>query len=196
MALLLYLVEPAANADVPRPEQPTFGLAAALRLLASPIRPHVWTSLRASLDVFEPSFVLDLRDGGTSISATELALIVHAPGQQTNVSWSDDRRVRIGADEGRRVSDEIRRRGISLMEPGHEGLARRWRASDRPRRTGHGSGTASRSDAGRMVGAFDRGHRRFGAGGRRIGSQRAAALAAAAGAVFIAGPAAVAPEGA
>ena len=43
VALLLYLVEPAGDAEIPRPEQPAFGLAAALRLLASPIRPHIWT---------------------------------------------------------------------------------------------------------------------------------------------------------
>ena len=196
VALLLYLVEPAANADVPRPEQPTFGLAAALRLLASPIRPHVWTSLRASLDVFEPSFVLDLRDGGTSISATELAFIVHAPGQQTNVSWSDDRRVRIGADEGRRVSDEIRRRGISLMEPGHEDL---HVAGVLPIAPGV-LATAPGQPADRTLAAWSA-HSTGAIGASalavgRIGSQRAAALAAAAGAVFIAGPAAVAPEGA
>ena len=195
VALLLYLVEPAADADVPRPEQPAFGLAAALRLLASPIRPHVWTSLRASLEVFEPSFVLDMRDGGTSTSAAELALIVHAPGQQTNVTWADDRRARIGVDEGQRVSDEIRRRGISLMEPNAHDLQV---AGALPIAPGV-LATAPGQPPDRTLAAWSAhttgaiGASALAAG--RIGSRRAAALAAAAGAVFIAGPAAVAPEG-
>ena len=188
VALLLYLVEPAADTDVPRPEQPTFGLAAALRLLASPIRPHVWRALRASLDVFEPSFVLDLRDGGTSLSATELAFIVHAAGQQANVTWSDDRRVRIGADEGRR--------GISLMEPSQEDL---HVAGVLPIAPGV-LATAPGQPADRTLAAWSA-HSTGAIGASalavgRIGNQRAAALAAAAGAVFIAGRAAVAPEGA
>ncbi len=195
VALLLYLVEPAADVQVPRPEQPAFGLAAALRLLASPIRPHIWTSLRTSLEVFEPSLVLDLRDGGTAISATEVALIVHAAGQQTDLAWFDERRARIGVDEGERVSDEIRRRGVSLMEPDVHDL---HVAGVLPIAPGL-MATAPGQPSDRTLAAWSA--HTTGAIGvsalavGRIGSQRAAALAAAAGAAFIAGPAAVAPEG-
>ncbi len=195
VALLLYLVEPAANTQVPRPEHPAFGLAAALRLMASPIRPHIWTSLRASLEVFEPSLVLDLRDGGTSISTAELALIVHAAGQQTNPAWFDDRRARIGVDEGQRVSDEIRRRGISVMEPNAHAL---HVAGVLPIAPGV-LATAPGQPPDRTLAAWSA-HTTGAIGASalavgRVGSQRAAALAAAAGAAFIAGPAAVAPEG-
>ena len=194
VALLLYVVEPAAFGDIPRPEQPAFGLAAALRLLASPIRPRAWAALRASLDAFEPSMVLDLRDGGAAVEAQELAFVVHAQGQQSDVRWYDDRRARIGADEGQRAADEIRRRGISLLTPEADDL---HRAGVLPLAPGV-LATAPGQPADRTLASWAA-HRTGAIGASavamgRIGSQRAAALAAAAGAVFIAGPAAVAPE--
>ncbi len=194
VALLLYVVEPAAYGAIPQPEQPAFGLAAALRLLASPVRPRAWAALRASLDAFEPSFVLDLRDGGAAIEAQELALIIHAHGQQPDVRWHDDRRARIGADEGQRAADEIRRRGISLLTPQDEDL---HMAGILPLAPGL-LATAPGQPPDRTLASWAA-HRTGAIGASavsvgRIGSQRAAALAAAAGAVFIAGPAAVAPE--
>ena len=195
VALLLYLVEPTRDAQAPFPERPAFGLAAGLRLMASPIRPRVWAALRASLDVFEPSLVLDLRDGGAAINTPGLAFIIHAHGQQTAVNWYDDRRSPIGADEAERITYEIRRRGVALLEPraddvhaaGVLPLAPGVLATapgQPPDRTlaswaAHASGVVGASAV--AVG--------------RIESERAAALAAAAGAAFIAGPAAVAPEG-
>ena len=195
VALLLYLAEPAPDAEIPRPEQPAFGLAAALRLMASPIRPHVWTALCASLDVFEPSLVLDLRDGGTALSAQRLALIVHAHGQQTDVRWYDERRARIGADEGRRTADEIRRRGIALLESQADELHSAGILSIAPgvlaTAPGQPPDRTLASWAAHTSGAIGASAVAVG----RIESERAAALAAAAGAAFIAGPAAVTPEG-
>lgn len=194
LALLLYVVEPASGAAVPQPEQPTFGLAAGLRLMASPVRPRVWAALRASLDAFEPSFVLDLRDGGAAAEAQELALIVHAHGQQSDARWYDNRRARIGADEGQRTADEIRRRGINLLAPQADDL---HRAGVLPLAPGV-LATAPGQPPDRTLASWAA-HRTGAIGASavavgRIGSQRAAALAAAAGAVFITGPAAVAPE--
>lgn len=196
VALMLYLIEPANGVAVPQPEQPTFGLAAGLRLMASPIRPRVWTALRASLGVFEPSLVLDLRDGGTALSAQRLALIMHANGQQTDVRWYDDRRARIGADEGRRIADEIRRRGLALLTPPVDDLQT---AGLLPLAAGV-LATAPGQPPDRTLGAWAA-HATGAVGASavavgRIESARAAALAAAAGATFIAGPTVVMPEGA
>ena len=194
VALLLYLVEPAADAEIPLPEQPAFGLAAALRLTASPIRPRVWAALQASLDLFEPSLTLDLRDGGAALSAQQLAFIMHAHGQQTGVDWFDERRARIGGDEGRRTADEIRRRNVDLLEPHADDLYAAGVLSLAPGVLA----TAPGQPPDRTLAAWAA--QRRGAIGAsavavgRIESRRAAALAAAAGAAFIAGPAAVAPE--
>lgn len=194
VALLLYLVEPAAFGDIPQPEQPAFGLPAALRLLASPLRPRAWASLRASLNAFEPSFVLDLRDGGAAIEAQELALILHAHGQQSEVRWHDDRRARIGEDEGQRTAAEIRRRGINLLTPQTDDLHMAGVLSLAPgvlaTAPGQPPDRTLASWAAHGTGAIGASAVAVG----RMASQRAAALAAAAGAVFIAGPAAVAPE--
>ncbi len=195
VALLLYLVEPANGLAVPQPEQPTFGLAAGLRLMASPIRPGVWAALRASLDAFEPSLVLDLRDGGTALSAQRLALIMHAYGQQTDVRWYDDRRARIGADEGQRIADEIRRRGLVLLAPQVEELQA---AGVLPLAAGV-LATAPGQPPDRTLAAWSA-HATGAVGASavavgRIESGRAAALAAAAGAAFVAGPSVVMPEG-
>lgn len=195
VALLLYLVEPANGLAVPQPEQPTFGLAAGLRLMASPIRPRVWAALRASLDAFEPSLVLDLRDGGTAISAQRLALIMHAHGQQTDMRWYDDRRARIGADEGQRMANEIRRRGLVLLAPEVEELQA---AGVLPLAAGV-LATAPGQPPDRTLAAWSA--HAMGAVGAsavavgRIESSRAATLAAAAGAAFVAGPSVVMPEG-
>lgn len=195
-ALMIYLVEPAGDAAVPRPEQPFFGLAAALRLTASPVRPRVWSALRASLDRFEPSLVLDLRDGGTALSAQRLALIMHARGQQTDMRWYDERRARIGADEGERLADEIRRRGVTLLEPQRDDL---HAAGVLPLAPGV-LATAPGQPPDRTVAAWAaHASGAIGATAIAVGrfeSQRAAALAAAAGAAFISGPTAVMPEGA
>lgn len=195
VALLIYMVEPALDVQSPAPEQPAFGLAAALRLMASPIRPQVWTALRVSLETFEPSFVLDLRDGGAALNAERLAFIVHARGQQTDVRWYDERRARIGADEGRRTVDEIRRRGFPLLEPDADELQG---AGMLPLAPGVVA-TAPGQPPDRTLAAWAA-HTSgaIGASAIAIGrteSRRAAGLAAAAGAAYIAGPAAVAPEG-
>ena len=194
VALLLYLVEPAGDVLVPRPEQPAFGPAAALRLMASPIRPHVWGALRVSLDTFEPSLVLDLRDGGTALSAQRLAFIMHARGQQTNVDWYDERRARIGLDEGQRTANEIQRRGFALLAPQADDL---HAAGVLPLAPGV-LATAPGQPPDRTLAAWAA-HTSGAIGASavavgRIESLRAAALAAAAGAAFITGPAAVMPE--
>jgi hypothetical protein len=194
VALLIYLVEPTDDAEVPRPDRPVFGLAAALRLMASPVRPHVWAALRASLDIFEPSLVLDLRDGGAALSAQRLAYIVHARGQQTETRWFDEQRARIGADEGQRTADEIRRRGIALIEPGADEL---HTAGMLPLAPGV-MAAAPGQPPDRTLAAWAA-HTRgvFGATAVAMGqveSERAASLAGAAGAAFITGPAVVEPE--
>lgn len=195
IALLLYLVEPAPDAEVPQPEQPTFGLAAALRLLASPIRPSVWAALRASLDAFEPSLVMDLRDGGTAVSAQRLALIMHAHGQQTEMRWYDERRARIGADEGQRTADEVRRRGVALLAPQADDLQAAGVLSLAPgllaATPGQPTDRTLAAWAAHSSGAIGTSAVAVG----RVESRRAAALAAAAGAAFIAGPEAIFPEG-
>ena len=195
VALLLYVVEPATYEDIPRPEQPAFGLAAVLRLMASPVRPRIWAALRASLRAFEPSFVLDLRDGGAAVGAEELALIMHAQGQQTDVRWYDERRARIGADEGQRTANEIRRRGVNLLEPHVDDL---HVAGVLPLASGV-LATAPGQPPDRTLASWAaHGAGAIGASAVAMGrseSRRAAALAAAAGAVFVAGPAVVAPEG-
>ena len=138
--------------------------------------------------------MLDLRDGGAAMSASELIFIVHAQGQQTNMAWYDERRARIGADEGQRIADEIRRRGISLIDPNAQDLpiagvlpvasgvlaAAPGQPPDRTLAAWSAHTTGAIGASALAVG--------------RNGSQRAATLAAAAGAAFIAGPAAVAPE--
>jgi len=196
VALSLYVVEPAGDAVVPRPEQPAFGLAAAMRLLPSPIRPRVWTALRTSLDAFEPSLVLDLRDGGTALNAQQLALIMHAQGQQSDVRWYDEGRARIGEDEGLRLADEIRRRGVSALAP----LADDLHAAGVIRLAPGVLATAPGQPPDRTLAAWAA-HSSGAVGASavsvgRVESQRAAALAAAAAAAYIAGPAAVMPEGA
>lgn len=195
IALLLYLVEPVADVEAPRPEQPAFGLTAALRLLASPIRPSVWAALRASLDVFEPSLVMDLRDGGTAVSDPQLALIMHAHGQQTDMRWYDERRARIGADEGQRTADEVRRRSVALLEPRADDLQAAGIVALAPGLLADAPG----QPPDRTLAAWAaHSHGAIGMSAVAVGrveSRRAAGLAAAAGAAFVAGPTAVLPEG-
>lgn len=196
VALSLFVVEPAGEAEVPRPEQPAFGLAAAMRLLPSPIRPRVWTALRTSLDAFEPSLVLDLRDGGSALNAQRLALIMHAQGQQPDVHWYDERRARVGEDEGLRLADEIRRRGVTPLAP----LTNEFDAAGVLPLAPGVLATAPGQPPDRTLGAWAA-HSSGAVGASavsvgRVESRRAATLAAAAAAAYIVGPAAVMPEGA
>ena len=194
IAVLLHIVEPQAEAFSYVPDRPTFGYAAALRLVSSPARPRQWEALRASISEFEPSLVVDLRDGGSALETNALGLLVNSFGSGTEIGMFSARHVFIGADEGGRIAQELRRRGVKLLN-GDTDDARMsglfpispgvlvsiqdiWSDCSLASYSVHAAGSIGLTAV--AVG--------------RVEYQRAFSLAAAAGSVLATGPAAVRPE--
>ncbi len=183
-----YLVEPAWEASELAPVRPAFGVSGALRLLASPPRPQVWTALRFSIEAFEPSLVLDLRDGGAALPARQLGLLVHASGQRADDASLDEGRAPVGLDEGGRIAAEVRRRGVRLLDPPPGGRRAAGLLRLAPGVLGVApGGPADLTLASHAVHAAGAAGLTAVAAGR-VEHQRAAALAAAAGAVLSVGP--------
>ena len=193
-AVLLHIVEPQVEAFNFVPDRPAFGFAAALRLLSSPARPQAWAALRASIAEFEPSLVIDLRDGGSALETNALGLLVHSFGAGTETGRYDARRAFIGSDEGGRIAQELRRRGVKLLSGDTDdaritglfsispgvlvSIQDVWADCSIASYTAHTAGSIGLTAV--SVG--------------RVEYRRAFSLAAAAGAVLVSGPAAVRPE--
>jgi len=111
----IHLVEPAYGEEMTAIGSKDFSLASMVRLRGSPLLPGAWAALTNSLDAFEPSIALDLRDGHSSFRRGSVGLIIYAAGQKTSAKWHDEQRLPIGFYEGQEIADEIRRRGFELI---------------------------------------------------------------------------------
>ena len=118
VAVQILLVEPAYGEEMTVVGPKDFSLASMLMLRGSPLSPGVWATLTNSLDAFEPSIVLDLRDGHSSFRRGAVGLIVYANGQKTSSKWHDEERISIGVHEGQQIADEVRRGGFELLRLG------------------------------------------------------------------------------
>lgn len=117
VAVQIHFVEPAYGEVMTVVEPREFSLSSVLRLRGSPILPGAWVALTNSLDVFEPSIAVDLRDGHSAHQDGSIGLITYAKGQKTNPTWHDKERISIGVHEGQQIAYEIRRRGFEMLRP-------------------------------------------------------------------------------
>lgn len=113
MALLIHLAEPTDSPTV-RPLPVLRGIAEALGMIHSPAQPGVWSRLSSSVEDFQPTIALDLRDSGGAVQGADLLLIQHGWARAIDTGSVGRDGVEYRTDI---LAGELTERGVRLLRP-------------------------------------------------------------------------------